>query len=308
MKKFLIDNLNALVFGIGLFLFSLLGLGLGSIFPWGILLGSFIWILFYASIGLRLIPQGTCWAIERLGQYVGVREAGPQILCFPGFLDKPREIPLTFQHEDLYVNQDGSVNKNAAIDFEDLSAPVTAQIWWEIDKTHPDGLEAVVKKFLYSVGDSRKFIGDVVDASLRHDLSEMKFSEARKTKADVMDQLAKKDSILEALAQIGVKLRDPKGILITDIILPPELEELQSLAFKGEREAKESANKSIGYALAIKEIIRAAKENGGRVLSWEEAQDIYFRNKGLEAFASSGAHSTFIGGSVADMIQSLIKR
>ncbi|QQS61713.1 MAG: SPFH domain-containing protein [Candidatus Moraniibacteriota bacterium] len=308
MKNFVIRNLNALVFSLGLSVFFLLGFGMESIFPWGILLGSATWTLFYASIGIKLVPQGTCWAIERLGQYVGVRKAGPQVLCFPGFLDKPREIPLTYQHEDLYVNSDGSVNKNASIDFEDLSAPITAQAWWQIDAENNGGLEEAIRKFLYSVGDARKFIGDVVDASLRHDLSEMKFEEARKTKATRMDTLAKKDTVLEALAQIGVKLRDPKGILITDIILPPELEELQSLAFKGEREAKESANKSIGYALAIKEIIRAAKENDGRVLSWEEAQDIYFRNKGLEAFASSGAHSTFIGGSVADMIQSLIKR
>lgn len=303
----MLQFLSFVIYVAGSLIFSLLGMSLNEMIPYygGSLVGLLAWNVFFVAQGFRIVPQGMCWGIERLGKYVGVKTPGPNILLFPGVIDKIREVPLTYQHVDLYVNEDGSVDKNASIDFEDLSAPVTAQVWFIINPSLQGSLKEAVRVYLYTVDNPKKFIGDVVDASLRHDLSKMTFEKARKSKSDIMDRLAKMESVETALATLGLKLRDPKGILITDIVLPPELEALQALAFKGERESQEAINRSKGYADAIQKIIEMAKQ-ADHVLTWDQAQELYFRNKGLEAYSQSGANSTFLGGNITDMIKALV--
>lgn len=304
----IIKNLNVSSFLLGGLIAGFIGATLQNHPFAGTLLGVALWAILYVLIGWRTVDQNTVLPIERFGIYVGYWPAGPAILCFPGLIDREKKpISLAAQRTPLYVDDNGEPIQNMSADFKDMSAPVRAEVWWEIDPSI--GLEKSIKDFLYTTEDAIQYIGNVCDAGLRPAIQSLTIDEVRERKEIISKKLATDTNITTALRGIGVRLHMPKGIFFIDVILSKELEEMQNKSLKGKKEAEMARKKAEGYAMAIADLITAAgKDASGKdLLSWDEARDLYFRNRGLEAYEKSGANSIFFGQDIASIVEALIR-
>lgn len=300
--KGLIEKLGVIVFTLGALLAGSAGATLPINIWGGFGIGVAIWTILYVLFGWRTVDQNTVLPIERFGIYSGFWPAGPAVLCFPGLIDREKEpVSLAAQEIRLYVDEDGTPRKNMAVDFVNMTAPVDAKVLWRID---PTAMSWNIKKFLYATDDALKYIADVCDDALRHALSTLTLDEAKAQKNTIAKELAQDPDITRALGRVGACLFG-KGVLLTDIQLPPAIEAMQNLALEGEKMAGKTTLIARGQAQAIAALKMEAGKLGV-VLTDEQATDLYLKGIGLDALKGSGANITLVGENVGSILGALI--
>lgn len=319
LRKEQVMNIAVLVNLIGGGLLSLLGFGVslalgagGASVLFG-LVGLIIWTGIYVGIGLRQVEQNEYLVIERLGKYYRTLRAGLSVLCLPGLIDRPAENggigDFKWHRIDLY-------EAGNQIDFTDGSAGLRAQVWWKVENTEDKPYERGGPfKWTYSVINTEARIKEIVDGALRVMLQQESIDGASKNLASISTMVRDNEDVAKALREMGAELDSAKGVVITDIILPPEVIKAREETIKGQREASKQYEQGGGYAKAIMAI--QAEFAKGRLnnplkpdegwmvepqkISFEEARSIYERQRGFETIATKPGNTSFVTQGIAGM-------
>jgi regulator of protease activity HflC (stomatin/prohibitin superfamily) len=278
------------IFGIGSAFGMLAGGVIGNMIDFlmtGIVSGLLVWLIIYVTFGLTIVPEKEAWIIERFGKFMYVINPGINLLCLPGAIDKIRsKISLKSQRVDLYQDEPGNV-----MDFTDGSAAVKAQVWYAV--TCPE-------KYFYEVSNPKNWIEEKLDNFMRPELQEHGIDEALRRKNCIADKALNglKDEIENT---IGVKM---DRVLITDLVLPDEVVKMREERLAGQTEAEKSTRIGKGYADSINAIIQGAKD-AGHEITFEQAQAIYERQRGLETVGKTGANITFIAPDIDGVMKTI---
>lgn len=246
--------------------------------------------------------------VERMLKFWDIKLSGLR-LAFP-FIDRIRlrDNFLSKQIELFVVN--GTPATRAGIDFVDATAPVNAGAWYQVGDPEAvmagdyEKLIQDVYRYVYVIfEDSRaKRIADIIEDALRPILQKYTLDAAQKD-ADSAGDLCVA-AARPRLAELGVYASPGKGVVIRDIIIPPEIAELRALALRGKKRAEEIAAASTGYWQSISEVISGA-EKSGKDLTTEEARAIVETQRGLEVVEKTGANITFVSPNVRGVLTTL---
>lgn len=281
----------------GGFLAGLLGGIIGSVFGYfgtGFISGAMLWGFTYLAIGLTIVPQQEVWIIERLGRFCRVLRPGVSFLCLPGIIDKIRtKESMKLRRIDLYEDEAGN-----EMDFEDGSAPIKAQVWFNIGVEDDD-----IKNFVYEVTNPKMWIEERFDDYIRPLLQDLTIDEAQKQKNQIATEAsnALRDSVKKVT---GAVLDKSKGLLITDILLSKETKEARAKRLEGQTEAERSAKVGKGYIDAIMAIIKGA-EDAGTKLTFDQARELYEKQRGLETIGRTGANVTFVAPDIKGVLRTI---
>lgn len=144
--------------------------------------------------GIKIVPQGEEWVVERLGKYSGILEPGLNIII--PFIDSirskisTRDIILDVPQQEV-ITKDNAVILTNAITFVRVTNPADA---------------------LYGVEDFKMTIVNLVMTTLRSIIGEMKLDEALSNREKIKAKL--KEQILDDVADWGVTI---KSVEIQDI-------------------------------------------------------------------------------------------
>ncbi len=144
--------------------------------------------------GIKIVPQGEEWVVERLGKYSGILEPGLNIII--PFIDSirskisTRDIILDVPQQEV-ITKDNAVILTNAITFVRVTNPADA---------------------LYGVEDFKMAIVNLVMTTLRSIIGEMKLDEALSNRERIKAKL--KEQILDDVADWGVTI---KSVEIQDI-------------------------------------------------------------------------------------------
>ena len=144
--------------------------------------------------GIKIVPQGEEWVVERLGKYSGILEPGLNMII--PFIDSirskisTRDIILDVPQQEV-ITKDNAVILTNAITFVRVTNPADA---------------------LYGVEDFKKAIVNLVMTTLRSIIGEMKLDEALSNRERIKAKL--KEQILDDVADWGVTI---KSVEIQDI-------------------------------------------------------------------------------------------
>lgn len=257
----------------------------------------------YMAVGLRIVKQREFIVVERLGKYHRIAHAGIRVLCLPGLIDSVKyRGDLKLRRLDLYVDE-----KNNQIDFKDGSCPVKIQVWWKIgDPTakKDEDVDNDIYKFVYAAEKPENKLEEMVDAFARPRLQDMTIDEANIKKDHVAKDVNDDPGIKQSLSDIGSYLDPKKGCLITDIALTEDIVKLRKQEMEGSKDAVKAAKKGAGYAQAIAAIIEEAKK-AGKEISFQDAREIYERQRGLETVGETGANITFVSPGIQGLMTTL---
>ena len=277
---------------------------------------TILWLAVYTAVGLRIPRKKEFLVIERLGKFYRIAHRGPTVLCLPGLIDRiAKKDNLKLKRLDLYKDEPG--NK---IDYKDGSAATTIQGWWrisgydseekelkEFDEENGEDRIKINKDiflFTYAVENPEGRIEEVLDAFARPLLQKMTIDEANIKKNKVSTTTLANKGVKKAMRAMGVCLDPNKGVLITDIALPDEIVKLRELKMEGVKDAERAKARGTGYAQAINAIVEEAK-NAGQEISFQDAQGIFERQRGLETVADTGANISFVASDIGGVMKTL---
>jgi regulator of protease activity HflC (stomatin/prohibitin superfamily) len=281
----------------GGFLGGLLGGIIGSVFGYfgtGFISGAMLWGFTYLAIGLTIVPQQEVWVIERLGKFCRILRPGVSFLCLPGVIDKIRtNESMKLRRIDLYDDEAGN-----EMDFEDGSAPIKAQVWFNIGEEDGD-----IEKFVYEVTNPKMWIEERFDDYIRPLLQHLTIDDAQKQKNQIATEAsnALRDSVKEIT---GAILDKSKGLLITDIVLSKETKEARAKRLEGQTEAEKSIKVGEGYIKAILAIVKEAKKAKAPI-TFDQAAEIYEKQRGLETIGRTGANVTFVAPDIKGVLKTV---
>jgi len=279
----------------------LLGAGAASI-VYGFC-GTVAWFGFYFAIGIRQVEENRFLVIERFGKYLRTASAGLRILCLPNIVDRvaPNGGSGDFEWKRLDLHEEG--NK---IDFKDASAGLRAQVWYRVGSDREDPYN-----FTYKVSNTDARIKEIVDGALRVLLQQYTIDEANTNLADISKKVREDQEIQQALDEMGTELDPAKGVIITDIVLSPELIDIRQESSRGKRQADRQKEQGAGYAMAILAIMerfaQGVKDDHGNVvvkpvkLTFDKAKEIYERQRALETIQAKPGNTHFISPDIKGM-------
>jgi len=309
-------NITTLVNIVGVLLFSIIGATIGILTGYiitGIISGIIIWLGIYLISGFTIVSPNEFLVIERLGNFLRVVKEGWTILCLPGLIDVVAPDngrgDFKWHRADLYADEPD--NK---IDFKDGSAKVKMQVWYRVGES-----EADVKEWVYRVQDSPNRVEEIADGTARPLLQKETIDSASVNLQTISDSVRRDPEFIASLKEMGVELDPHKGVIITDIVLPKEIEESRQETIKGKREADRQSAQGGGYARAIRAIMREAQKEieirneagvvikiiPGRKTSWAEAVAIYEKQRGLEVLQSKTGAINFVSPDLPGIMTSI---
>jgi regulator of protease activity HflC (stomatin/prohibitin superfamily) len=197
--------------------------------------------------GVRIVPQGEEWIVERLGKYHGTLKPGLNIVI--PYLDKvayqmvTKDIILDVQEQEV-ITRDNAVILTNAIAFIKVTDPVKA---------------------VYGVTDFSEAIRNLIMTTLRSIVGEMELDEALSSRDKIKARL--RESIADEAVDWGLTV---KSVEIQDIKPSPSMQKAMELQAAAERErkavvtraearlesAKRDANAQVMLAEASAEAIR----------------------------------------------------
>lgn len=256
-----------------------------------------LWIGIYIYLGFEIIPQQHFKVIERLGKFYRVAFAGPCLFCLPGIIDRARKTDVDNIEYQILIMYKDEPEKTFAIDFKDSSAAVKAEIWWRVsDPKTPDELEKDVENFAYNTDRPTRRLEEVMDGYARPILQEETTDSIQVNMSNISAKISKSSQLKKVFKGMGISLHPTKGFVISDVILPTDIQELRKESLQGTKDAERSKSRGEGYANTIKVI---AEKLG---ISVEEATHIYETQRGLETVGETGANITFVGENVKGVL------
>ena len=169
--------------------------------------------------GVRIIPQGEEWIVERLGKYHGTLHPGLNIII--PYLDRiayrlvTKDINLDVQEQEV-ITRDNAVILTNAIAFIKVTDPVKA---------------------VYGVVDFSEAIRNLIMTTLRSIVGEMELDEALSSRDKIKARL--RESIADEAVDWGLTV---KSVEIQDIKPSPSMQKAMELQAAAERERKAKAD------------------------------------------------------------------
>ena len=173
--------------------------------------------------GVRIVPQGEEWIVERLGKYHGTLKPGLNIVI--PYLDKiayqlvTKDIILDVQEQEV-ITRDNAVILTNAIAFIKVTDPVKA---------------------VYGVTDFSEAIRNLIMTTLRSIVGEMELDEALSSRDKIKARL--RESIADEAVDWGLTV---KSVEIQDIKPSESMQRAMELQAAAERERKAAVTKAEG--------------------------------------------------------------
>ena len=184
-------------------------------------------LLVFAAVtvakGVRMVPQGMEWIVERLGKYHGTLKPGLNIVI--PYLDKvayqlvTKDIILDVQEQEV-ITRDNAVILTNAIAFIKITDPVKA---------------------VYGVTDFSEAIRNLIMTTLRSIVGEMELDEALSSRDKIKARL--RECIADEAVDWGLTV---KSVEIQDIKPSPSMQKAMELQAAAERERKAVVTRAEG--------------------------------------------------------------
>lgn len=184
-------------------------------------------LLVFAGItlakGIRIVPQGEEWIVERLGKYNGTLMPGLNIII--PYLDNiayklvTKDIILDVQEQEV-ITKDNAVILTNAIAFIKVTDPIKA---------------------VYGVTDFAEAIRNMIMTTLRSIVGEMQLDEALSNRDRIKARL--RESIADEAIDWGLTV---KSVEIQDIKPSPSMQKAMEMQAAAERERKAMVTKAEG--------------------------------------------------------------
>jgi regulator of protease activity HflC (stomatin/prohibitin superfamily) len=173
--------------------------------------------------GVRIVPQGTEWIVERLGKYHSTLHPGLNIII--PYLDRiayqlvTKDIILDVQEQEV-ITKDNAVILTNAIAFIKVTDPIKA---------------------VYGVTDFSEAIRNMIMTTLRSIVGEMQLDEALSNRDKIKARL--RESIADEAIDWGLTV---KSVEIQDIKPSPSMQKAMEAQASAERERKAMVTKAEG--------------------------------------------------------------
>ncbi|MEW5888035.1 MAG: SPFH domain-containing protein [Pseudomonadota bacterium] len=215
-------------------------------------LALFVFALVTLWKGVRIIPQGEEWIVERLGKYNGTLHPGLNIII--PYLDRiaykviTKDIILDVQEQEV-ITRDNAVILTNAIAFVKVTDPVKA---------------------VYGVVDFAEAIRNLIMTTLRSIIGEMDLDQALSSRDKIKARL--RESIADEAIDWGLTV---KSVEIQDIKPSPSMQKAMELQAAAERERKAVVTKAEGAKqaaiLEAEARLEAAKRDAAAQVNLAEA-------------------------------------
>jgi len=188
-----------------------------------VVLAILVFVVVTIAKGVRIVPQGEEWIVERLGKYFGTLKPGLNIII--PYLDKvayklvTKDIILDVQEQEV-ITRDNAVILTNAIAFVKVTDPVKA---------------------VYGVTDFAEAIRNMIMTTLRSIVGEMELDAALSSRDQIKARL--RESIADEAIDWGLAV---KSVEIQDIKPSPSMQKAMELQAAAERERKAAVTKAEG--------------------------------------------------------------
>ncbi|AKU10106.1 band 7 family protein [Azoarcus sp. CIB] len=182
-----------------------------------------IFVVVTLAKGVRILPQGEEWIVERLGKYNGTLKPGLNIII--PYLDRvayklvTKDIILDVQEQEV-ITRDNAVILTNAIAFIKVTDPVKA---------------------VYGVTDFAEAIRNLIMTTLRSIVGEMELDEALSSRDKIKARL--RESIADEAVDWGLTV---KSVEIQDIKPSQSMQRAMEMQAAAERERKAAVTKAEG--------------------------------------------------------------
>ena len=187
-----------------------------------------IGVIFTLMAGVKIVPQGEEWIIERLGKYRTTLKPGLNIII--PYVDVVRK-KMTTKDIILDVDKQEVITKDNAV-------IITNAVSF-IKVTDP-------KKALYGVEDFKMAIRNLIMTTLRSIIGEMKLDDALSNRELIKSKL--KEQIIDDVADWGITV---KTVEIQDITPSPSMQKAMEQQAAAERERRAMETKAEGEKNAM---------------------------------------------------------
>ena len=188
-----------------------------------VVLAILVFVVVTIAKGVRIVPQGEEWIVERLGKYHGTLKPGLNIII--PYLDQvayklvTKDIILDVQEQEV-ITRDNAVILTNAIAFLKVTDPVKA---------------------VYGVTDFSEAIRNMIMTTLRSIIGEMELDEALSSRDKIKARL--RESIADEAVDWGLTV---KSVEIQDIKPSESMQRAMEMQAAAERERKAAVTKAEG--------------------------------------------------------------
>lgn len=188
-----------------------------------VVLAILVFVVVTIAKGVRIVPQGEEWIVERLGKYFGTLKPGLNIII--PYLDKvayklvTKDIILDVQEQEV-ITRDNAVILTNAIAFVKVTDPVKA---------------------VYGVTDFSEAIRNMIMTTLRSIVGEMELDEALSNRDKIKARL--RESIADEAVDWGLTV---KSVEIQDIRPSDSMQKAMEQQASAERERKAVVTRAEG--------------------------------------------------------------
>lgn len=188
-----------------------------------VVLAILVFVVVTVAKGVRIVPQGEEWIVERLGRYFGTLKPGLNIII--PYLDQvayklvTKDIILDVQEQEV-ITRDNAVILTNAIAFLKVTDPVKA---------------------VYGVTDFSEAIRNMIMTTLRSIIGEMELDEALSSRDKIKARL--RESIADEAIDWGLTV---KSVEIQDIKPSPSMQKAMEQQASAERERKALVTRAEG--------------------------------------------------------------
>ncbi|MCX7897897.1 MAG: SPFH/Band 7/PHB domain protein [Rhodocyclaceae bacterium] len=193
-----------------------------------VVIALLIFVAITLAKGVRIVPQGEEWIVERLGKYHGTLHPGLNVII--PYLDVVRyklvtkDIILDVQEQEV-ITKDNAVIVTNAIAFIKVTDPIKA---------------------VYGVVDFAEAIRNLIMTTLRSIIGEMMLDEALSNRDKIKARL--RESISDEAIDWGLTV---KSVEIQDIKPSPSMQKAMEMQAAAERERKAMVTKAEGEKQAM---------------------------------------------------------
>ena len=212
----------------------------------------FVFVVITVAKGVRIIPQGEEWIVERLGKYNGTLMPGLRFIV--PYVDRvayklvTKDIILDVQEQEV-ITRDNAVIMVNAIAFIKVTDPVKA---------------------VYGVVDFSEAIRNLIMTTLRSITGEMELDQALSSREMIKARL--REAIADEAVDWGLTV---KSVEIQDIKPSPSMQKAMELQAAAERERKATVTRAEGAKqaaiLEAEARLEAAKRDAAATVNLAEA-------------------------------------